>query len=96
MVRRGTGRADLDCWLYDGAGRLVAEDVGTDGFCVLPAAGIGLHRVVARTLDSAGVEYMICTTSDVLDTRRDPPSAEGDRRSGPNAGEHQPSTGWSR
>lgn len=79
MVRGGTGSADVDRWLFG----------------VLPASGIGLHRVAARMLDSAGAEYVICTTSDARH-KTDPPSTKGDRRNEPNADEHQPTTGWSR
>lgn len=61
VVVRGNGSTDLDCYLYDDAGRLVSSDTDGTDFCVLAAPGVGVHRVAIRNLGSWSNAYAIWT-----------------------------------
>jgi hypothetical protein len=61
VMVRGDGDTDLDCWLYDSAGRLVSSDTDSTDFCVLPAPGVGTHRVAIRNLGRVYNDYAIWT-----------------------------------
>ena len=59
VVVEGDGDTDLDCWLYDAAGRLVSSDTDLTDVCVLPAPGIGTHQVVIRNFGNVYNDYTI-------------------------------------
>ena len=58
---RGDGDTDLDCWLYDGNGRLVSSDTDGTDFCILPAPGIGTHRLAIRNQGIVYNRYVVWT-----------------------------------
>ena len=59
VIVQGDGDTDLDCYLYDGAGRLVSSDTDLTDVCVLPAPGVGTHRLVIENLGSVYNDYTI-------------------------------------
>ena len=61
VVVRGDGGTDLDCYLYDDAGRLVSSDTDDTDVCVLPAPTVGAHRLAIRNLGSVSNYYAIWT-----------------------------------
>jgi hypothetical protein len=61
VVVRGDGSTDLDCFLYDAAGRLVSSDTDATDVCVLPAPTVGVHRLAIRNLGSVSNYYAIWT-----------------------------------
>ena len=61
VVVGGDGGTDLDCYLYDDAGRLVSSDTDDTDVCVLPAPTVGAHRLAIRNLGSVSNYYAIWT-----------------------------------
>jgi hypothetical protein len=61
VIVEGDGDTDLDCWLYDSAGRLVSSDTDFTDICVLPSPGLGAHQLVIRNLGSVYNDYAIWT-----------------------------------
>jgi hypothetical protein len=59
VMVRGDGDTDLDCWLYNPQGRLVASDTDGTDFCVLAAPDVGTHRLVIRNLGEVYNDYVI-------------------------------------
>jgi hypothetical protein len=58
VVVRGSG-TDIDCWLYDSDGDLVSSDTDDTSICVLPAPGVGVHRVSIRNLGQRSTYYTV-------------------------------------
>jgi hypothetical protein len=59
VVVRGTRGLDIDCWVYDGDGRLIDSDVDDTSICLLDTPGVGRHRVVIRNLSSQRSDYTL-------------------------------------
>lgn len=58
VVVRGGG-TDIDCWLYDADGDLVSRDTDDTAVCVLPAPGVGVHRVAIRNVGDRSTYYTV-------------------------------------
>ena len=59
VVVRGDGDTDLDCWLYNPRGRLVASDTDGTDVCALAAPDVGTHRLVIENLGEVFNDYVI-------------------------------------
>jgi hypothetical protein len=59
VIVRGDGDTDLDCWLYNPAGRLVSSDTDSTDICVLDAPDYGTHRLVIHNLGDVYNNYVI-------------------------------------
>jgi hypothetical protein len=55
----GDGDTDLDCWIYDGQGRLVDSDTDNTDQCVLRTPGVGLHRLLVKNYGDVYNNYVV-------------------------------------
>jgi hypothetical protein len=59
VVMRGDGDTDLDCWLYNRSGELVASDTRPTDVCMLAAPDVGTHTLVVRNLGEVYNDYLV-------------------------------------
>jgi hypothetical protein len=59
VIVDGDGDTDLDCWLYNPAGRLVSRDTDSTDYCVLAAPDVGTHRLVIRNFGDVYNDYIV-------------------------------------
>lgn len=62
VVLLGDHATEMDCWLFDEAGTLISRDLRDGDVCVLPAPGIGIHRIVIKNWGTVYNEYKVATT----------------------------------
>ncbi|GJG85466.1 hypothetical protein tb265_06470 [Gemmatimonadetes bacterium T265] len=57
IIVRGTSGRDIDCWVYDDAGRLV--DTDETSVCVLDTPGVGTHQLVVQNNSDLSSHYTV-------------------------------------
>ena len=59
LTVNGDGRSDLDCYLFDAGGAIVAEDADDTDYCTLSTLSLGRHRLVVRNKGAARDAFVV-------------------------------------
>ena len=62
VVLVGDHSTDLDCWLRNPSGVIVASDTDPSDVCILPAPGYGLHQIDIQNLGGVYNDFQVFTT----------------------------------